>query len=280
VFSTAIAANLVQGRAPKCHCFGANSQGTVSWRTIARNAIFAVPAFVILWGGSKQRESLARLQESLGDFAHPQSFLLLLIGAFTVVEMLVSVQLLQKYGSLLHIVESAGLRATEASQLFPVGSTLPDFAIQPIGVEPSVPETSLWRVLRQGQVVLLVFADLFCKPCEALLRDIHELQTTKDLPLQLVVVSSDTVNHTNEELARIGVEGFLAIHGEAVRENFEIKVSPTSVLVGHLGSVLSEFAPGAIASRHLIRSQLERNHVAEPNGPARASNHSALFREI
>jgi len=47
-FSVAIAGSLGRGRAPECHCFGQLRGGPVSSKTLVRNALLAVPAFLLV----------------------------------------------------------------------------------------------------------------------------------------------------------------------------------------------------------------------------------------
>jgi cytochrome oxidase Cu insertion factor (SCO1/SenC/PrrC family) len=51
IVSGAVAANLIRGRAPVCHCFGRLSRGPVGWSTLARNGVLvAVAAYVATSG--------------------------------------------------------------------------------------------------------------------------------------------------------------------------------------------------------------------------------------
>ena len=58
VFSAGVAVALAQGRTPDCNCFGQVSSEQISWRTIARNAVFAVVAvFVVVQAPGASLES-------------------------------------------------------------------------------------------------------------------------------------------------------------------------------------------------------------------------------
>jgi hypothetical protein len=48
-FSTAIAVNLLRGRAPDCRCFGQLHSAPVSWWTVARNGLLALAAAGLVW---------------------------------------------------------------------------------------------------------------------------------------------------------------------------------------------------------------------------------------
>lgn len=50
-FSTGIAASLMRGRRPDCHCFGQLHSAPAGPSTLARNAAFIVLAGVVLWRG-------------------------------------------------------------------------------------------------------------------------------------------------------------------------------------------------------------------------------------
>lgn len=47
-FTTAIAANLGQGRTPECRCFGTLGAKPIDRTVLARNALFAVPAVFLV----------------------------------------------------------------------------------------------------------------------------------------------------------------------------------------------------------------------------------------
>ncbi len=51
VFSIAVARVLARGEAPDCHCFGQISSQPASWRTLARNAVLAALAVLVLVAG-------------------------------------------------------------------------------------------------------------------------------------------------------------------------------------------------------------------------------------
>lgn len=280
IFSFAIVFSLLRGRRPACHCFGANSSGTVSWMTVGRNAVFIAVSSFLFVEGQKQHTAWINLANYVTASSHLSSFILALLGIVVAAESLVLLHLMKNYGSLLNMMDSAGIRSTEPSRLYPVGSTLPDFRIQSVGRQGTSSESSLWQVLQDDVPALLVFADLACKPCEALLADISSLQRDKLLTVRLFVVSSDSPEEIRKGLLSLGIQGFIAIRGEAVREEFEIKVSPTAVFVGARATVLSDFAPGAVASRRLIRDFVER---ASANALERAqlpANQDLLFKEF
>src|SRR5688500_11058416 len=51
IFIIAIAVNLVRGRTPDCHCFGKLHSEPVGWTTVARNAVLAGIAAVVVAHG-------------------------------------------------------------------------------------------------------------------------------------------------------------------------------------------------------------------------------------
>jgi thiol-disulfide isomerase/thioredoxin len=53
VVSAAVAANLVRGRAPECHCFGRLSARAVGWSAVARNGVLASIAGYVASGGQR-----------------------------------------------------------------------------------------------------------------------------------------------------------------------------------------------------------------------------------
>src|SRR5438132_10425508 len=51
VFVLAIGINLALGRTPTCHCFGQLAAAPAGWATLARNAVLAGAAGLIVWQG-------------------------------------------------------------------------------------------------------------------------------------------------------------------------------------------------------------------------------------
>ena len=51
LFGAAIGANLARGRKPDCHCFGQLHSAPAGWPTLARNAVLAAPAALVVWQG-------------------------------------------------------------------------------------------------------------------------------------------------------------------------------------------------------------------------------------
>jgi hypothetical protein len=52
VLTAAVAANLLRGRRPECHCFGQLSSAPVSWRTVLRNVVLMVAAAAVVFIGT------------------------------------------------------------------------------------------------------------------------------------------------------------------------------------------------------------------------------------
>jgi peroxiredoxin len=53
ILSVVVAANMVRGRTPDCHCFGRLSRGPVGWSTVARNALLSSIAGYVAVGGQR-----------------------------------------------------------------------------------------------------------------------------------------------------------------------------------------------------------------------------------
>jgi uncharacterized membrane protein len=51
LFIAVVAANLLQGRHPDCHCFGRLHSSPTGWPTLVRNGVLASLAAVLLWQG-------------------------------------------------------------------------------------------------------------------------------------------------------------------------------------------------------------------------------------
>src|SRR5579859_4763491 len=49
VFIVGITLNLARGRRPACHCFGAVHSEPIGWSTLARNAVLAGVAALVVW---------------------------------------------------------------------------------------------------------------------------------------------------------------------------------------------------------------------------------------
>ncbi|MGZ4203390.1 MAG: TlpA family protein disulfide reductase [Thermoleophilaceae bacterium] len=149
-FSSEIAAALARGRAPECRCFGQVHSTPLGPRTLARNAMLAAAASVVLVGGAG-----ARLPAAAG------------LGVMMAVAA---------------IALQAGRRKGRAREQ--VGGRASAFAL----TSAEGRAETLVGLLSRGRPVVLVFADPGCGPCLALAPDIARWQA--DPRLTVAVVST------------------------------------------------------------------------------------------
>ena len=190
LFVIGISVNLARGRKPDCRCFGQLHSAPAGWSTLLRNGALAAVAAFILWQG---REGVGPSAVGwLGALSTAQ--LLALIGGLLVLALLAAggwilIHLLRQNGRLLVRLEALEQRiaAGEGAALAdaePAENGAPQAAGLPVGtVAPTFKlrglygETLTLEALRaRGKLVMLLFTDPNCGPCNALLPEIGRWQ--------------------------------------------------------------------------------------------------------
>lgn len=262
---------LAQGNAPDCHCFGTIHSEPVSKKSLIRNIIFAVLAFVlILSGENNQGASLfdSSIYNSEGNFMS------LLLGLATVGLLVAVVFYLKKISEqqtqIIRRIEILEVTALDGREVLredvaqptnglPIGAPAPDFVLPDVNGK----EISLENLLIQTKPILFFFVSPTCNPCAGLLPEIETWQTELKGKLNFVFVSSGNVKDNLDKLAGDTLKQILLQKDREVALTFGAEWTPTAVLINNDGTIGSRTAVGDKAIRQLIELIKTQIDVAE-----------------
>lgn len=238
-FCAAIAASLLRGRAPDCHCFGQLHSAPAGAGTLARN------------GGLL---SLAAFTASGGEPAPTIAAAALALAALVVVTALSP--------------DRRGAARGVAGGL-PLGSRAPDFELPALDGRTR----SLNGLLRAGRPLLLVFADPDCGPCIALAPELAEWQHEHAGELTIAVIERAADRAALAPADPHGRRNVLLQPRSEIADRYRVDGTPTALLIGADGRVASEAAAGPPAIRALVALGAaggDPGAVAAPTVPALA----------
>lgn len=264
VFVAGIGANLARGRRPDCHCFGQLHSAPAGPATLVRNAILAAIAAFVLWqGGPGAGPSIVDWVGGLasGPFG--------LIGGLTlwgvvIAEGCLLLLLLRQHGKVLRRLDALEARASAAavggpvspSYGLPVGSPAPSFSLPDLDGELVTSES----LRAADRPLLLIFANPYCGPCNALMPDVGHWQRDHGDRLTIAVVSEGTPEENRPKAEAHGVDNVLLQRGYEIATAFGVPGTPSAVLVRPDGTIGSVLAGGVDEIRALVSTTL----AAEP----------------
>jgi thiol-disulfide isomerase/thioredoxin/uncharacterized membrane protein YphA (DoxX/SURF4 family) len=260
VFVVGITYNLARGRTPDCHCFGQIHSAPAGWNTLARNGILAVVAGFVLWAGYYGGDAGPGALSWLGALSAAQ--VLGLLGGLVILSLLAGqwwflVHLLRQNGRLLVRLEAVeggsvapsqnGTSGREAEGL-PVGSEAPQFSLSGL-----YGETLTLDALRSsGKPLMMLFTDPGCGPCNALLPDIGRWQDEHANKLTLALLSRGEVEENKTKAQEHALENVVLQKDWEVSESYEVRGTPSAVLISPEGKISSPVAGGAEGIRDLL----------------------------
>jgi peroxiredoxin len=264
VFVVGISFNLARGRKPDCHCFGQLHSAPAGWKTLARNGVLAAVAGFVLWEGYEGGAGPSALAW-LGSLSAAQ--LLGLLGGVVMLALLAGqwwflVHLLRQNGRLLvrleameaHLAEGGGVAPSEngtalhQAEGLPVGSPAPEFSLSGLRGET----ITLEALRSSGKPVMLLFTDPGCGPCNALLPDVGRWQEEHAQKLTLVLVSRGEVEENKTKAQEHGLRNVLLQKYWEVSTSYEVRGTPSAVLIASEGKVASPVGGGAEGIRGLL----------------------------
>ncbi|MGN6030103.1 MAG: redoxin domain-containing protein [Thermomicrobiales bacterium] len=287
VFMGGIARQMQQGNSPDCHCFGQLHSAPAGPRALARNAVFAAAAAILVlfgwndpgvsiggWFGDRTGVELTLLVVSLVAIAA-----IALLG-WTVL------QLMSQAGRLLSRIEtlegamgidpetapttstaehsaSPSQQGAEPANLA-VGSVAPDFTLPDLAGQP----VSLASLRAGGLPLLLIFTSPSCTPCTRLMPDIARWQREGGQRLRTVVVARGEPAVNAAKANDAGVTGVLLQPEREISLAFGATSTPSAVIVMPDGRIGSALARGATAVRALADAQLAGTAAPIPAAPA------------
>jgi peroxiredoxin len=264
LFLVGIGINLARGRKPDCHCFGQLHSAPAGWKTLARNGALAAVAVFVLWAGYEGGAGPSALAW-LGALSTAQ--LLGLLGGVLVLALLAG-----QWGFLVHLVRQNGrllvrLEAVEATlaeggsvatsqngtpthqaEGLPVGSAAPEFSLSGLHGET----LTLDALRSSGKPVMALFTDPDCGPCNAMLPDVGRWQEEHTQKLTFALVSRGEVEENKTKAQEHGLRNVLLQKDWEVSEAYEVRGTPSAVLVSSDGKIASPVAGGVEGIRGLL----------------------------
>ena len=283
VFVMGISYNLARGRKPDCHCFGQLHSAPAGWTTLLRNGVLAAVAGFILYEGRDGAGPSAL--SFLGIFSEAQ--LLALVGGLLLLALLVAqaaqwwlvFRLMRQNGRLLVRVEALegrpaagdaeqapsedGVQEPQPPEGLPVGSQAPGFALSGL-----YGETLTLEALRaSGKPLLLLFTDPNCGPCTALLPEIGRWQQEYSAQLGVSLISRGTAEENRAKSTEHGLTSVLLQQDWEVSEAYQVKGTPSAVLVNPEGTIGRPLASGLEAIKVLLDQVVGESNQALPAQP-------------
>jgi methylamine dehydrogenase accessory protein MauD len=255
-FIVGIANALRRGEAPDCHCFGQFHSAPAGRVTLARNAVLAAVAAMVVvegpgpavdaWVGERTGTELAAVGAGICAIA---------LG-------LLSIQLWSERRRLLRDLGTAQRMVTTSPPGIPVGARAPGFTLA--GVRGD--EVTLESLRARGRPILLVFMSPWCDSCVELLPKLGAWQKTLAERLTIAVISTGTPQENRPIFEEHGVDDVLVQkHLEAV-EAYRVRGTPSAVVVTREGKIGSNPAESAFGIEPLVRLALR-----EAEAPAEGS---------
>jgi peroxiredoxin len=260
-FMGGIANAMRQGKAPDCHCFGQISSEPAGRSTLVRNGVLAVvAAFVVIEGPGPS------LAQWISDRTGAE-LVATALGIAAVVFAALSLSLWRDKRDLTRRLTNARIDLDARPPGLPVGSLAPDFSL----ATTTGREISLAQLRAPGRPVGLIFVSPDCGPCSELFPEVTRWQRTLSGGITLALVSTGDAED-NRKAVNDATEVLLQDDFE-VANSYRVTATPTAVVVGPDGRIVSPPASGA-SIEALVRLTL-RKHSGRPPSPAPAPAPSA-----
>lgn len=216
VFSIAIGASIVRGSESKCHCFGSLGSARADARALARNALLAAVAALVLATGPAWASTAVTATLSLA-------------GAVLLLHVLRVRRKARELEERLNLpahAYSAGAVAYRSSRVG-VRAAAPFFELSTLEGRTE----TLTSLLARKRPVLLVFADPSCAACANVLEPIERWQCERDDEVTVAVVSRGTHNANRRWLANHSIRDVLLQSDREVSTRYGAVATPSAVLV-------------------------------------------------
>jgi uncharacterized membrane protein YphA (DoxX/SURF4 family) len=244
-FIAGIANAVRRGEAPDCHCFGQIHSAPAGRGTLARNALLAAMAAVVVADGPGPTiDSWVSARSTAELVAVGAGGVALLLG-------LLFLQLWLERRQLRSDLGTAQRMAAAAPPGIPIGSPAPDLALKNLGGE-QVPLSSLRE---RGRPILLMFMSPGCQSCGELVPKLAGWQRSLGHQLTIAVISLGEPR-AHDLWTNQGLENILLQEGYEAGEAYRIRATPSAVIVTRAGTVGSNPAESVFGIEPLIRLAL------------------------
>jgi uncharacterized membrane protein YphA (DoxX/SURF4 family)/peroxiredoxin len=240
-FIVGIARALARGEQPDCHCFGQIHSAPASRFTLARNALLAAcAALVVAYGSGPALDTWVSARSTAELFAVALGICAAAAGAYAFTIRAKA----KRLESDLEIARKIAARSRGVA----IGFDAPDFTLPDLSGE----QVGLPALLQRGKPVLLIFMSPWCGPCATLLPRVRQWQDTLSERLTLALISMGTVEQ-NEVFAEQGLEDVLVQQDFEVAELFGVSATPSAIFISREGKVASIVGESEFAIEPLVR---------------------------
>jgi peroxiredoxin len=254
-FNVLIAWNLIQGRSPECHCFGALSARPIDGYSLLRNALLSAGSLFVIWnfwpGSDRDIGSSSDLifwaREPVGTFALAVGVVLAAQSVF-IAHLLSRAQSTEsgwpppEIRSRISGLQREGL-VMQGSSAATAGGVAPDFNLP--GADGGIHD--LGQLLSSRLPVILIFTQPGCSACQALMPEIQRWTEVHASSVTFALVSAG-----NPPRRWQSVESHvLSLHddNEEVHRAYGIRFTPSSALISAHGTLEQDLAVGTAAIR-------------------------------
>ena len=239
-FVVAIGNALRRGQEPDCHCFGQLHSEPAGRGTIVRNVLLAVPAVLVLAGGSG---------DLLGGGG--ASGAALIAGGAIVAALAVATFILFRENRELR----AGAPRSHGAPALPLGTPAPELSLR----DERGASLGVANVLAPDRPTALVFVSPGCGPCNLMLPHLSRWQETLAEQLRLVVISTTSEDTPMSPEPGADVPALLYDVDAQALELYRMRATPTAMLVDRNARIASSPVSGIETIEALLRTALRRN---------------------
>jgi methylamine dehydrogenase accessory protein MauD len=254
-FGAGIAAAMIRGEAPDCHCFGQLHSEPAGRGTLIRNALVAVPAvFLLAYGQGTPVDSWLPSHATANVLALIAAVAALALAAFIL-------QLTLQNRRLRRDLR----RVQDATEHFPagppVGAPAPQFSLPDVDGQM----VTFGELLSRGRPVAMVFVSPDCGPCQLMFPAIAGWQRRLAHRITIVLVGRGPARELRAYSEPYGLQNVLVDCEREVIQAYRTSVTPSAVIVnadGTVGSALRSTTP-------IIEALIRRALAEQGDGPPR-----------
>jgi len=282
IFIGGISYNLAQGRKPDCHCFGQLQSEPIGWPTVVRNVILAAVAGLVVWQGHLDAgPSMVAWVTSLTVAQDIELAIGIVLVALVALESWMLLEAMRQMGKLLVRVEELEARPVSAADSdhpefgLPEGTAAPAFELPDLAGELVSSES----LLATNKPLFLVFSDTNCGPCSGMMPEYGKWEREHSDKLTFALISRGTVEENRTKTAEHGIQRVLLQTDREVANSYQVRGTPSAVIVRRDGSIHGPLAEGEEEIRDLLQEETAPpNPRALPvlNGKAAAANQMAF----
>jgi len=244
VFILAIAINLARGRKPNCHCFGQLHSSPIGWPTVVRNGSLALVAVLVLWPGPGGNGGMHPISVAAGSATGTWIAVIVAFAALGValLDSWLTLNVVSQQGRFLVRLEALETAAgVGPGSGLPVGDQAPAFDLRSMTGD----RVSLVALLSSSPMLMLVFTNADCAPCDALLPDVARWQREYIDNVQLAVIGRGSLEANRARADQHGLQMVLLQKEREVAAAYHVESTPAAVLIAADGRIASRIAYSA-----------------------------------